>query len=85
MIMMKLLDVLYLNGYRSLWDKYHDRSGLTSAEHLLCVDKYREVMTSMFKACQFRRCGQLRKAYRDNDWGTIYEMILEWTEAEEIE
>lgn len=85
MLMMKLLDVLYLDGYRSLWDKYHDNSGFTPAEHRFCVENYHDVMSSMFKAFQFRRCGQLRKAYRANDWGTIYEMILEWTEAEEIE
>lgn len=85
MLMMKLLDVLYLDGYRSLWDKYHDRSGLTSAEHDYCVDNYKSVLNDMFKHFQFRRCAELRRAYRNNDWSTIYEMILEWTQAEEIE
>lgn len=84
-MMLMLLDFLYLDGYRSLYDKYHDKSGLTRAEHDFCVIYRKQVESEMFRAFKFRKCLELKRAYKNNDWNTVYEILLEWMRLDPAE
>lgn len=79
-----LLMILDLDGYRSLWCKYHDRSGLTYGERKWTSDVWRTVMWEMLRKCQIRLAWNIRAAWYQNDWQTLFEMVLEWWQIEDI-
>lgn len=42
-------------------------------------------MYEMIRHIQIRKAWAIRKAWYNNDWDTMYEMVLEWWEVEDVE
>ena len=80
-----LLLILDLDGYRSLWCKFHDRSSLSYSEHRWVSDNWTLTMWQMVKRVRLGKAWRLRAAWYHNDWDTMYEMLLEWHQIEDPE
>lgn len=76
MLMLKLLDLLYLDGYRSLLSKYSDkfRDDFRDERHWV-LDNYRLYMGAMFRQHDFRGMLALRKAHAQEDFITQYQLM----------
>lgn len=80
-----LLILLDLDGYRSLWCKYHDNSTLTYGERKWASDVWRTVMWEMLREAQIRKAWSIRAAWLNNDWDTVFDMVVEWWKVEDID
>ena len=81
MLMLRVLDALNLDGYRSLWDKFHDEGReLYRPERYWVNEGYKETFTHMFKHLQFKKCLEMRKAKRDGEYLTLYYMMQQYWE-----
>ena len=84
-MMKALLMILDLDGYTNLYNKFHDNSSLSYGEHHWVSKVWRTVMYEMIKTIQIRKAWAIRKAWYNNDWDTMYEIILEWWQIEDVE
>lgn len=79
-----LLNILDLDGYRSLICKFTDHSTISWDEHHWTAELWRDAMFEMLKRAKIRLAWRLRRAWYLNDWDTMYEMLLEWYQIEEV-
>lgn len=84
-MMKALLMILDLDGYTNLYNKFHDTSSLSYGEHYWVSKVWRTVMYEMIRHIQIKKSWAIRKAWYNNDWDTMYEMILEWWQIEDVE
>lgn len=84
MLMLQLLNVLNLDGYRSLWDKYHDdfREDFRE-ERYYAYNNYRYYMNLCLQRLDFKTMIRLRKAKRDQDYIELYQIEMEIEQMED--
>lgn len=83
-MMLLWLDFLNLNGYASLWDKYHDTSEVknVSGLHDWIVANKKDFQNFLFQNHYFKTLYLYKKAFKNNDWDTMHEIMLEFWEIE---
>lgn len=78
MLMLRLMNALYLDGYKSLWDKYHDPyREIYQKERHWAYENYKEYFRRAFRAHDFTTCMILRKAKRQWDYITLYNIMVD--------
>ena len=79
MLALRLLDLLYLDGYKSLWDKFHDpyREQWKEQRHWVYAH-YKEYMGYMFKAHAFQYMLAMRRAKAIGDYVSLYNIMIDW-------
>lgn len=86
MLMLKLLDALNLDGYSSLWDKFHDEGrDLYRSERYWANENYKSVFADAFAHFQFKICLQMRAAKARNEYLTLYYIMQRYLDSEEQE
>ena len=81
-MMKALLNLLNLNGYRSLICKFTDKSTITDTQHDWVADNWREVFHETLRRGQIRFAWNIRKYWKLNDWDSMFEMLLEYYKVE---
>ena len=79
-----LLNLLDLDGYRSLFCKFSDKSTISYEAHCWVADIWRQTFYQMLKQIKIRLAFSLRRAWYVNDWDTMYEILLEWYQVEHV-
>ena len=78
MLTLKLLDFFYLDNYANLWDKYHDPFRFKSQnERSWAYANYKEYFNRAWKEKDFRLMIALRRAKRDYDYITLYNLMID--------
>lgn len=86
MFMLRVLDALNLDGYRSLWDKFHDEGReVYRPERYWVNENYRSVFGDMFHHLRFKKCLEMRRAKRNREYLTLYYMMQQYLEGMEEE
>ena len=86
MLMLRVLDVLNLDGYRSLWDKFRDEGReLYRPERYWVNENYKAVFGDMFRHMQFKKCLEMRQAKSKGEYLTLYYMMQRYLEEIEEE
>lgn len=81
MLMLKVLDALNLDGYRSLWDKFHDEGReVYRPERYWVNENYKVMFAFMFRHLQFKKCAEMRRAKRNGEYLTLYYMMQQYLE-----
>lgn len=86
MLMLRLLDALNLDGYRNLWDKFHDEGReLYRPERYWVNENYKEVFSDMFRRMKFKKCAEMRRAKKRGEYLTLYYIMQQYLEEIEEE
>lgn len=73
MLMLRILDALNLDGYKSLWDKFHNEGReVYRPERYWVNENYKAVFGDMFRHMRFKKCLEMRRAKRTGEYLTLY-------------
>ena len=78
MLITLLGNLLYLDGYKSLWEKYHDtcRERYRTERHW-AIDNYRRYFNRALHERDFNTCIALRKAKADRDYIAMHNIMVD--------
>lgn len=82
--MKALLNLLNLDGYLTLFDKFTDQSTITYSQHCWCADIWRDTLHEMLRRGKIRWAWNLWCASQDNDWDTLFELLIEYYQLEKL-
>lgn len=75
MLILKILDFFYLDGYKSLWDKYHDPDReLFEEERHSAYNNYKYYMGICSKNKDFKMMLRMRRAKKEGDYLELYDL-----------
>ena len=78
MLMLKLMDILYLDGYKSLWDKYHDPDrDLFREQRHAAYNNYRYYYNLAFRNMDFKTMFRMRRAKKRGDYLELFEIEMQ--------
>ena len=83
-MMLLLSDFLNLNGYNSLWDKYHDKSEVKKVAglHGWIIENKKDFQIDLFQAQEYKALYHYKKAFKNNDWDTMLKMMFDYWNLE---
>lgn len=84
MIALWLMDIFYLDGYKTLWAKYHDKNRERYRyEREWAYANYGEYIHRAWQKHNFRQMMNLRRAKRSGDYIWLYNLMIDWDGDEE--